>query len=36
MSAEEGRVKRLPEVREAGRRKPELRSTLLSRKAAKQ
>ena len=34
-SAVEGRVKRLPEVREVRRRKPELRSTLLSRKAAK-
>ena len=34
-SAEEGRDKRLPEVREVRRRKPELRSTLLSRKAAK-
>ena len=34
-SAVEGRVKILPEVREVRRRKPELRSTLLSRKAAK-
>ena len=34
-SADEGGVKRPPEVREVRRRKPELRSTLLSRKAAK-
>ena len=34
-SAEEDRDKRLSEVREVRRRKPELRSTLLSRKASK-
>ena len=34
-SAEEVRGKRLTEVREVRRRKPELRSTLLSRKASK-
>ena len=34
-SAVEGRVKILPEVRDVRRRKPELRSTLLSRKASK-
>ena len=34
-SAEEVGDKRLAEVREVRRRKPELRSTLLSRKAAK-
>ena len=34
-SAEEVRDKRLTEVREVRRRKPELRSTLLSRKASK-
>ena len=34
-SAVEARGKRLAEVREVRRRKPELRSTLLSRKASK-
>ena len=34
-SADEAGVKRPAEVREVRRRKPELRSTLLSRKAAK-
>ena len=34
-SAVEGRVKILPEVRDVRRRKPELRRTLLSRKASK-
>ena len=35
MSAVEDRVKILSEVRNVRRRKPELRSTLLSRKASK-